>query len=74
MKSSSDDSVFTHTQTDAEYKQTYLTYSEGSTGNYTAIKIFKPDPYQDYPSSIDWRTKGAVTGVKNQVRVIQTIG
>ena len=34
-------------------------------GNYT--KFYEEDPYQSYPESVDWRTKGAVTSVKDQV-------
>lgn len=33
-------------------------------GNYT--KIYEADPYQSYPESVDWRTKDAVTSVKDQ--------
>lgn len=38
-----------------------------SAGNYT--KIYEEDPYQSYPESVDWRTKGAVTSVKDQVHI-----
>lgn len=33
--------------------------------NYT--KIYEAGSYQSYPESVDWRTKDAVTSVKDQV-------
>ena len=52
-------------QTDAEFREQQLTYVKNS-GNYT--KVFEASfDSSSYPESVDWRTKNAVTSIKNQV-------
>ena len=57
-------------QSETEYKQLYLGgYDMNKGGNYTSLRVkpFQHNPFVSYPESIDWRTKNAVTDVKNQV-------
>ncbi|CAI8032361.1 Silicatein [Geodia barretti] len=52
---------------DTEFESLYLSkWTHNKTNNYT--KYFKSSSsVSDHPSSIDWRTKGAVSDIKNQV-------
>ena len=53
-------------QTDAEYKEIFLTYKKGKT--LAKTKVFNSSHYAgNLPESVDWRTNNAVTGVKDQV-------
>ena len=58
-------------QSDSEFEQLYLTsFSAKQQTNHT--KLFEPNPaIADYPTSIDWRTKAAVSGIKDQVHVCE---
>jgi cathepsin L len=47
-----------------EYRQTYLGKKNRDGGS--ASGTFEPDYSQTAPDSVDWRTKGIVTAVKNQ--------
>ena len=56
-------------QTHAEFNEKYLTYSKDK-GNWTDAKPFDSSQFSSsVPFSIDWRTKGAVGSVKNQVYI-----
>ena len=55
-------------KTHAEFNQLYFTYQEGR-GNRSAAKPFDSSEFSSsLPYSIDWRTKGAVSSIKNQVK------
>ena len=58
------------TQTQGDFNELYLTYN-ADRGNRTTAKPFDALQYSSsVPYSIDWRTKGAVGSVKNQVQVL----
>lgn len=57
-------------QTDAEYLDVYHRSYTPSNRNYTSSKVYQPPVGENYPDSVDWRTKGAVGSVKNQVLTV----
>lgn len=56
-------------QTDMEYSDMFSSYKRipDDERNRTKSRVFVADSLKSYPDSIDWRTKGAVTGIKTQV-------
>lgn len=63
-------------QTEAEYVERHLTYqpaeykTQQKWGKKEAkISIFTPPENAYWPEQIDWRTRDAVSSVKNQVSV-----
>ena len=58
--------IFFRSQSDTEFSDLYL--RRISNENYTSAKLFDASVYGgDLPESIDWRSKGAVSSIKNQV-------
>ena len=54
-------------QTDEEFQKVYLTYRPGNKGEREEHKIF--ESLDDLPLVLDWRTRGAVSQVKEQVDI-----
>ena len=58
-------------QTGQEWAEKSGTYESDTSGNN--FKYYKADPLQYYPDTVDWRTKNAVTKVKDQVSVVNSM-
>nr|ACH48000.1 silicatein A2 [Latrunculia oparinae] len=50
--------------TDQEWTEKFVTHVSDTAGNYT--KYYEPNQFKSYPDTVDWRTKDAVTKVKDQ--------
>ncbi len=59
--------LFFASQTDIEFMKKYGTYQSTNRAHDTEFKPLNLS--SGYPDSMDWRTKGAVTEIKNQVNV-----
>lgn len=55
-------------QTDLEYQTQILTYQQTNHSfSSDKVTLYQPDPSLQLPTSLDWRSLGAVTNVKDQV-------
>ena len=59
--------LFIHTQTDAEYLEKHRSYSPPDPKLVLKFPVYKAPQNVSYADSLDWRTKGAVGSVKDQV-------
>ncbi len=56
-------------QTNSEYAAQYLTYKswDKSSKHNAKVEIYVPPTFSSWPEFVDWRQKGAISDVKNQV-------
>ena len=52
-------------QSDAEYHKVYSSYTNHKTKSER--KVYMPPAQSNFPDTVDWRSNGAVTPVKNEV-------
>lgn len=58
-----------YTQTDAEYNELHRSYEKADHELISKFPIYEAPANLTYPDSLDWRTKGAVGSIKDQVHV-----
>lgn len=54
-------------QSNDEFRKVMNGYQMKNSLRYEGITFLPPSNLGDLPDTVDWRTKGYVTGVKNQV-------
>ena len=64
-----------HEQTSEEYKEVHTCYSHltnNTTGKSSRLtyQSFRPPKFLSLPDTVDWRTKDAVSDIKDQVQVV----